>query len=161
MSWYKKMALSKNICFFVDLDETLVSSENFSTIVMSNSYGKKYSDLLIEQKKNILDDQGYKIVCDEETNNPLVSKLRPFAKEFLSFLSNLGKVYLCTSAQQDYADGDLKAFGLDSYFTEKYYRHNINGFSIKPCDNFFLIDDLDFVDLNKKFQFLGAPRNVA
>jgi len=162
MSWYTKaenlkMNKSKNLCFFVDMDETLLSSEGLVSVLIANYFGGKIADLSSEQRINIMEDNGYEIILDEETTNPIVSKLRPYAKEFLSYLSGLGNIYLCTNATQDYADAALNHFGLSSFFKGKYYRNEIKSLRIKPCDNYFLIDDLPFDQLQGKFQFLGVP----
>jgi len=49
---------------------------------------------------------------------------RPFAKEFLTAISSLGKIYLCTASPRAFATSCLKQMGIDDYFDGVFARES-------------------------------------
>lgn len=155
MSWYKK-SQAIDVCFYVDMDNTLL----FSTTNISGIRG--ITDEELESDSNIVfEKRGFKKGL-EVGGTAYWSKIRPGAIEFLSALKGIGKVYLCTSATNDYADAALRVLGIDGFFDGKYYRNNVYQDVVQnSCARFFLIDDLPFntSGISQKMRFLGSGMN--
>jgi hypothetical protein len=136
--------ISNNPAFFVDFDETLVSSNRVN----------KFNDELQE----LIDDQDVNKYLFEDRGQNWVSFLRPHAIEFLNELKKLGNVYILTAGAKEFQlpikkyfhmpISDDHVFGPNQYFEVPYFK------------NAFLIDNLHFhaSDIIDKLTVMGhAP----
>jgi NLI interacting factor-like phosphatase len=138
---------TKTINAFVDLDETLIHTLGFKTVVGD------------------MEEQGNLEFCDKPVTISLSKKehyttiLRPGANYLLFRLRELAHVYMLTRATEDYAQAMNKAFNFgfteDRIFDRKFIekpKYNIPK-SIAHGRN-FLIDDLDTRDNFEKITFI-------
>lgn len=113
-----------DICVYVDLDNTLVYSQNdmgkFGTENISSMNRKKVS----------------------VGGKTFHTVLRPGAKELLYSLNLLGRVSLCTLANRSYADAVLSAFGLNHYFSDGVISREDLGKASSEFSKAVLIDNL-------------------
>jgi len=187
MSWYKKIySQVKDIGFFLDMDETIlraVTEERYSPEA-PEAVKKSKNILIYKEWKNSLDkrqmliDDGYTPVDFSigDQDYQYYAKPRNGIHGFLSSLTQLGTVNLCTSASQAYADAILDALGLSQYFTARYYKKDMNAVvdaqmnggvnqfehTTSSYKAFFLIDDLsyDTSGIETKMNLLNVYEDV-
>lgn len=92
---------------FVDLDETLIH-----TIVLESES---------EQTIQSLANDGYFV---QRFIKPHLTKLRPFAHEFLRELTKRHSIYMFTNGNDFYANAILEYFNLKQYFKKVYAKQN-------------------------------------
>jgi len=170
MNWYQKYA-SSNICFFVDLDETLIISVSKVSYLptappeIAHDFRKSIQwrksltpeDLDREAKSN-----GFELIHFEypDGDDYRYVKAHPMADRFLAELNKIsnGQVYLCTSSHELYAKKIVEHFGFAKHLRGIFHRKDINERSVPAtCENFILIDDLGptTAGIARKMQFLG------
>lgn len=122
----KRIQIAKNFKFdfnlpyvLLDLDETLIHSEVF----------QEYNRQLYDKIVNI------DYIEDGELKVEILGVfIRPFAREFLEWASEIFKLVLFTAAEMKYAFLMLKAFEIEKYFEvilDKEYTIDVKGFLIK------------------------------
>lgn len=120
----------------VDLDETLIHSVPLSRF--------PYFSLDLEQDSIL---------------NTYKTCLRPFCREFLESLNDLGDVVLCTASTKDYASEVLETFNLTEYFSEFIFREQLSGQILLDYSDLVLIDNLPLKsdDIRIKLTCVGVP----
>lgn len=151
-SHFEKLA-QDNLCFFVDMDETLL----FSFPIVAEQMEKMQAEASKNPNVKIVDWGGAGEIYGSSPNVYGCIK-RPHADEFLTELNNLGQVSLATASPPPYAHAMLEAQDLKKYFNKIYTGADLTGVPKENCKNFFLIDNAPITAdiIASKMQMLGV-----
>lgn len=156
------------IIYFVDMDETLLHSCYEIDYFPPTEIAKKGWDEIKKWKQSLTEedcdklakDNGWSVLFMPNCEEKFYSKKRPNAEKFLSELKELGKVYLCTNAEEGYARLALTHFKLIDFFDKLYFRRTmrLGNVPIHEDLNYFLIDDLWYNNptLMSKFEAING-----
>lgn len=134
---------SEEWSFFVDMDETLLTS-----FAPDKDALKRFGE---SKSPNV------KVVHEKTTGRTLVSIKRPGADAFLNELRQLGRVCLLTASAPQYAHLVLRAHGLSKHFDKIYTGEDLTGTPKEWGKKFLLIDNLPITSdlVGNKLQMLN------
>lgn len=148
--------LAQGVCFFVDMDETLL----FSFPIGPDKARALQQESLQNPDLKVVEWGGGDMYSS--TAKVYGCLKRPHADEFLTQLNQLGQVSLATASPPPYAHAMLEAHDLKKHFNKIYTGADLTGVPKESCDNFFLIDNAPITAeiIASKMQMLGVPTQL-